>query len=56
MFLVISLVLLMQSSTRIPVPVPEPPRDFHYKYEVINGFFKQSEPDTDDTTFDFVSR
>jgi hypothetical protein len=32
----------------------EPPRDFHFKYTVLKGYFMQSEDSTDDTTFDFV--
>jgi hypothetical protein len=42
----------MQNSQTIPAP--EPPRQFHFKYEVLKGFFKQSESETDDATFDFV--
>jgi hypothetical protein len=42
----------MQNHTQIPVP--EPARAFHFQYEVLKGYFKQSESETDDTTFDFV--
>jgi hypothetical protein len=52
-FTIVVLFYIMQSFTGIPVP--EPPRDFHFEYEVLKGYFKQSEEDTNDKDFDFVS-
>jgi broad specificity phosphatase PhoE len=44
----------MDSTHTVSVPVPaSPPRDFHFKYTVLPGYFLQSESSTDDTTFDF---
>ena len=53
--LLIFLFYIMSSDTSHSIPVPaSPPRDFHFKYTVLKGFFLQSEDDTDDITFDFV--
>jgi hypothetical protein len=43
----------MGDTNKVSVPA-EPPRDFHYKYTVLKGYFMQSEDSTDDVTFDFV--
>ncbi|KAF2634471.1 phosphoglycerate mutase family protein [Massarina eburnea CBS 473.64] len=36
------------------VPTPAPTGAFHYEFEVLQGYFKQSENDTDDSEFDFL--
>lgn len=43
----------MSDTHKVPVPA-KPPRDFHFKYTVLKGYFMQSEDSTDDVTFDFV--
>jgi hypothetical protein len=56
-FVSVILILLfyftMSSHDQIPFPA-SPPRDFHFKYTVLKGYFLQSEDSTDDQTFDFV--
>jgi broad specificity phosphatase PhoE len=42
----------MDSSSNPPIPA-SPPRDFHFKYTILPGYFQQSESSTDDTQFDF---
>ncbi|KAF1950629.1 phosphoglycerate mutase family protein [Byssothecium circinans] len=36
------------------VSTPHPNKAFHYKFEVLKGYFKQSEDETDDLGFDFI--
>ncbi|KAF2683022.1 phosphoglycerate mutase-like protein [Lentithecium fluviatile CBS 122367] len=51
---VVSLFCIMHSSMSTHIPVSSPPRDFHFEYEVLKGYFKQSEDETDDVSFDFI--
>jgi hypothetical protein len=52
-FLILVFYFSMSATHLVPVPA-EPPRDFHFKYTVLKGYFMQSEDSTDDVTFDFV--
>jgi hypothetical protein len=40
---------------KMTVPTLAPTGSFHYEYEVLKGHFQQSENETDDSNFDFVS-
>jgi hypothetical protein len=54
-FISVVLIVLFYFTMSDKIPVPAPPQqDFHFKYTVLKGYFKQSEDSTDDSTFDFV--
>ncbi|KAF2005972.1 phosphoglycerate mutase-like protein [Amniculicola lignicola CBS 123094] len=43
---------MKDASSAIPAPVESGP--YHFKYETVKGYFKQSEEETDDRGFDFI--
>lgn len=54
--IILALLIMMGESQRIQVPLESPPKEptKYLEYSIVEGYFQQSDPATDDKNFDYV--
>lgn len=53
--IILALLIMMGESQRFQVPLASTPKPTKYlEYSIVEGYFQQSDPATDDQNFDYV--